>query len=148
MGEVESRYTIRLTVTKRSCLWCGRTFTVSGGPGRPRLYCKPSCKQRDYEARRRSEELGLGEHELVVTREELESIRDRQFLLACTVEDVQRDLANGDVDERDAFGVLLEAAREFVASRSRPARRWGQTPIAKDVACRTTGVGHRRSGPA
>jgi hypothetical protein len=104
-----------VTVTKRSCLWCGRTFTVSGGPGRPRLYCKPSCKQRDYEARRRSEELGLGEHELVVTREELDAIRDRQFLLACTVEDVQRDLANGDVDERDAFGVLLEAAREFVA---------------------------------
>ena len=87
---------------------------MSGGPGRPRLYCKPSCKQRDYEARRRSEELGLGEHELVVTREELDAIRDRQFLLACTVEDVQRDLANGDVDERDAFGVLLEAAREFV----------------------------------
>jgi hypothetical protein len=87
---------------------------VSGGPGRPRLYCKPSCKQRDYEARRRSEELGLGEHELVVTREELDAIRDRQFLLACTVEDVQRDLANGDVNERDAFGVLLEAAREFV----------------------------------
>jgi len=87
---------------------------VSGGPGRPRLYCKPSCKQRDYEARRRSEELGLGEHELVVTRQELDAIRDRQFLLACTVEDVQRDLANGDVDERDAFGVLLEAAREFV----------------------------------
>jgi hypothetical protein len=89
---------------------------VSGGPGRPRLYCKPSCKQRDYEARRRTEELGLGEHELVVTRQELEAMRDRQFLLACTVEDVQRDIANGDADARGAFGVLLEAAREFVTS--------------------------------
>src|SRR5262249_38749853 len=63
-----------VTVTKRACLWCGRKFTVSGGPGRPRVYCKPSCKQRDYESRRRTEELGLSEHELVITRQELDTM--------------------------------------------------------------------------
>ena len=89
---------------------------MSGGPGRPRRFCKPSCKQRDYEARRRTEELGLGEHELVVTREELESIRDRKFVLACVIDDVQRDLANGDVDERAALDVLLEATTDFVGA--------------------------------
>ena len=97
-------------------MWCGRTFAVSGGPGRPRLYCKPSCKQRDYEARQRAHELGLGEHELVVTREELETTRDRLYVLACAVEDVQRDLARGDIDRDDAFTALLDAARECVGA--------------------------------
>ncbi len=87
---------------------------MRGGPGRPRLYCKPSCKQRDYEARRRSEELGLGEHELVVTRGELEAMNDRLFVLACVVEDVERDLARGDVDAQEAFDVLLDAAHECI----------------------------------
>ena len=85
---------------------------MSGGPGRPRVYCKPSCKQRDYEARRRTEELGLGEHELVVTREELETTRDRLFVLACIVEDVERDIQNGDTTSDEAFEALLTAARE------------------------------------
>jgi hypothetical protein len=91
---------------------------VSGGPGRPRRFCKASCKQRDYEARRRTEELGLGEHELVVTREELESMRDRQFVLACAVDDVRRDLATGDVDLPTALAALLEATTEFVAAET------------------------------
>jgi hypothetical protein len=60
--------------------------------------------------------LGLGEHELVVTRDELESVRDRLFVLSCVVEDVQRDLERGDVDEVAAFGVLLDATKELVAA--------------------------------
>jgi hypothetical protein len=80
------------------------------------LYCKPSCKQRDYEARRRSAELGLGEHELVVTRGELEAIRDRLFVLACVVEDVERDLAKADFDEQEALDVLLDAAHECLGT--------------------------------
>ena len=99
---------------KRACIWCGRSFTVERGPGRPRLYCKPSCKQRDYEARRRATELGLGEHELVVTREELEATRDRLYVLACVLDDVDRDLANGDMSEAEALRTLLNAARECV----------------------------------
>lgn len=103
-------------MTKRACDWCGRTFAVSGGPGRPRRFCKPSCKQRDYEARRRAEEVGLGEHELVITREELESVRDRLFVLACVVEDVERDLLHRDTDERRACAALLDAAHECLLS--------------------------------
>jgi hypothetical protein len=85
---------------------------VSGGPGRPRLYCKPSCKQRDYESRQRAAELGLAEHELVVTREEFEQTRDRLFLLSCVIEDVERDLQAGDTDDAHALRILLEAAHE------------------------------------
>ncbi len=89
---------------------------MSGGPGRPRRFCKPSCKQRDYEARSRAAELGLGEHELVVTRDELESVRDRLFVLSCVLEDVERDLAQGDVDEAAAFNVLLGATKDLVTA--------------------------------
>ena len=83
-----------VTVTQSGCRWCGRKFAVVvGGAGRPRLYCKRSCRQRDYEARRRALELGLGEHELVVTRAELESIRDRLYMLEHTIKDAENDLA-------------------------------------------------------
>ena len=85
---------------------------MKNGPGRPRVYCKPSCKQRDYESRRRSEELGLAEHELVVTREEFEQTRDRLFVLSCVLEDVERDLQAGETDDARALRLLLEAAHE------------------------------------
>jgi hypothetical protein len=79
------------------------------------VYCRQSCRQRDYEARLRAQEVGLGEHELVITRDELESLRDRMFLLACTVDDVERDLAAGDVEQPVALATVLAAARECVA---------------------------------
>jgi len=103
-----------VTVTKRACVWCGRKFTVRGGPGRPRVYCKPSCKQRDYEARRRADELGLGEHELIVTRGELQALHDRLFLFAYVVEDIERDLVREDLDEEAALAVLLDAAHKCI----------------------------------
>lgn len=39
-----------------SCLWCGSEFKASG-VGRPRKYCKKSCRQRAYESRK----WGIGE---------------------------------------------------------------------------------------
>jgi hypothetical protein len=98
-------------------VWCGRRFVVRGGAGRPRRYCRQSCRQRDYEARRRSAELGLSEGELVVTRAELESVRDRLYVLQCAVEDAERDLAERGDDPEDrerAFEWLLDAARQVV----------------------------------
>jgi hypothetical protein len=106
-----------VTVTEMPCRWCGRRFVVRGGRGRPAQYCKRSCRQRDYEARRRSSELGLSEGELVVTREELEALRDRMYVLECAVEDVERDLdVRGDdpEDRERAFQWLLDAARQAV----------------------------------
>jgi hypothetical protein len=107
-----------VTVTKRRCAWCGQGFTAHGGPGRPRRYCKRSCRQRDYEARRRAAELGLSEGELVVTREELELTRDRLYLLERAIEDVEHDLAehaDNPEDRERAFSWLLDAARQAIA---------------------------------
>ncbi len=40
---------------QRACLWCGTVFALRPGPGRKRIYCRVSCRQRAYERRR-----GLG----------------------------------------------------------------------------------------
>ena len=37
--------------TTRECLWCAREFLVERRPGRPRIYCRRSCRQRAYERR-------------------------------------------------------------------------------------------------
>ncbi|MCU1468255.1 MAG: hypothetical protein JWM72_4183 [Actinomycetia bacterium] len=91
-----------------------------GSVGRPRLYCKRSCRQRDYEARRRALELGLGEHELVVTRAELESIRDRLYMLEHTIKDAENDLAQPEArrakELRRVLGYVIDTARECVGS--------------------------------
>ena len=62
-------------------------------------------------------ELGLNEGELVVTRAELEGLRDRLYVLACALEDLDRDLteANDDPDDlRRALDWLRDAARQAV----------------------------------
>ena len=87
---------------------------VVAGAGRPREFCRRSCRQRHYEARRRATELGLGEHELVVARTELEGVRDRLYVLACAVADVERDVDDTTAapEVREALDWLLDAARQ------------------------------------
>jgi hypothetical protein len=105
----------------RRCRWCGRPFAVSPGPGRPREYCRRSCRQRDYEARRQSTELGIGEAQLVVARVELDALHDRLYELEAAIEDVDRDLAAADPpdaqDYREALDWLLAVARPLAVMR-------------------------------
>jgi len=106
----------------RRCRWCGRPFTVVPGPGRPRAYCRRSCRQRDYEARRQAAELGLGEAQLVIARAELDDLHDRLYELEAAIEDVDGDLAAAGPkpalrDVQDAVGWLLAAARPVAALR-------------------------------
>ncbi len=59
-------------------------------------------------------ELGVGEHELVVTRAALDRLRDDLYVLACAIEDVDRDLADASSSPdalREALDWLLDAAR-------------------------------------
>ena len=97
----------------RRCRWCSREVERREGPGRPRLFCKPGCRQADYLARRRSAELGLSETELIITRQALEELQDRLYVLEAAVDDVDRDLqaANDEQDLRDALAWLLASAR-------------------------------------
>jgi hypothetical protein len=66
-------------------------------------------------ARHRAAELELNENELVVARSELDALHDELYVLACAVDDVERDLAGEAAPTAqelvDALGWLLEAAR-------------------------------------
>ncbi|MEY4228785.1 MAG: hypothetical protein RLZ84_1377 [Actinomycetota bacterium] len=90
------------TVVK--CRWCRHTIATRQGRGRPREFCSQACRQWDWVARQRATELQLAEDELVVTRSELNEIRDRIYVLECALNDVA-----GDVDNKRA---TLESMRE------------------------------------
>jgi len=98
------------------CRWCGRKLAIAGGPGRPRAFCSQACRQRDYIARLRAQEAGLSEAELVVTREELETLHDQLYVLEAAVEDVERDLEGTPTkqDYVDAVAWLLDACRPLL----------------------------------
>ncbi len=79
--------------------------------GRPKQYCRRSCRQRAYESRRRSGELGLGDDELVVTRNELDDARDRLYLISSAVHD-----ARADVDDRIEPSTIIERLLDVIDS--------------------------------
>lgn len=65
-------------------------------------------------ARQRARELELSDDELVVAREELDALHDELYVLACAVDDVERDLADRRhtvTELSDALDWLLAAAR-------------------------------------
>ena len=69
-------------------------------------------------AGRRRDELGLSESELIVTRQELDELRDKLYVLEAAIEDVDRDLADaeGEADVREALTWILAAARPLIAT--------------------------------
>ena len=84
--------------------------------GRPRMFCSQSCRQWDWVGRQRARELQLNEDELIVTKAELDRLHDDLFVLACAVDDVDRDLASagkapGTNEVKAMLSWLLEAAR-------------------------------------
>lgn len=105
------------------CRWCRRALPERTGPGRPREFCSGRCRQWDWVARHRAAELELNENELVVARSELDALHDELYVLACAVDDVERDLGRDlehGVNGRraptaqeltDALAWLLQAAR-------------------------------------
>jgi hypothetical protein len=100
----------------RRCRWCRRVLPERKGPGRTREFCSQRCRQWDWVSRQRARELELSEGELVVAKSSLDELHDELYVLACAVDDVERDLAAADgqvpVDElRQALDWLLDAAR-------------------------------------
>ena len=100
------------------CRWCRRALPERSGPGRPREFCSGRCRQWDWVARHRAAELELSENELVVARSELDALHDELYVLACAVEDVERDL----VDRSNATPRELTDAIEWLLDAARPLR--------------------------
>ena len=104
------------------CRWCRRALPERTGPGRPREFCSQRCRQWDWVSRQRADELELGEAELVVARAELDGLHDDLFVLACAVEDTERDLADAGDDPsptelRRIIDWLVESARPVLDRR-------------------------------
>jgi hypothetical protein len=100
----------------RHCRWCRRALPERKGPGRPREFCSQRCRQWEWVSRQRAQELALSEGELVVAKASLDELHDELYVLACAVDDVERDLEAAGVtptaDElRQALDWLLDAAR-------------------------------------
>lgn len=74
-------------------------------------------------AQQRSAELQLNEHELVIIRSELDALHDDMYVLACAVDDTERDLAGGEhstADLREMLNWLMAAARPLRDRELRP----------------------------
>jgi len=65
----------------------------------------------------RAQEAGLTEAELVVTREELDLLHDKLYVLEAAIEDVERDLTGSSTKQEyvEALEWLLDAARPLVS---------------------------------
>jgi hypothetical protein len=109
-------------VTKHpACAWCASPIPELPGAGRPRRYCRRSCRQRDFEARKRARELGLAETDLIVARRAMEGLDDLLFVLGCTIADVENDMAIDSSPEqlRRSLDWLLESARPLLGTSER-----------------------------
>ena len=66
-------------------------------------------------ARQRARELELSDGELVIARRQLDTLHDRLYVLACAIDDVDRDLrASRQLsasEYKDALEWILDAAR-------------------------------------
>jgi len=82
---------------------------VPSTQGRPRKYCRRSHRQRAYEARLLAERMGLATGEALVSRDALQSLNDRLYVLESALDDVERDLRT-DRDHQAAFQHLYAAA--------------------------------------
>lgn len=95
--------------------------------GRPRQFCSQSCRQWDWVGRQRARELQLNEYELIITKSELDQLHDELYVLACAVDDVERDLASSSkgpaaVEMKEMLAWLLEAARPIRDRELQPQR--------------------------
>ncbi len=118
---VDSFITVTLRDLQR-CAWCGAGFAPNRGPGRPRRYCRPSHRQRAYEARRLAERAGLTAEEVLVDRGKLGMLNDRLYVLESAIDDVRADLEeSADLDTyRGAVVHLLEAAMPLANAHLEP----------------------------
>lgn len=112
IGALAFRHVTELGMTQR-CRWCGRRFAVTPGPGRPREFCRPGCRQQAHVARKLAAAHGLGPDDVIIGRAALEELQSALYCLQAAIQDVDQDLkiADGPADVRAALRWLLDNAR-------------------------------------
>jgi hypothetical protein len=107
-----------MTETPR-CRWCRRVLPERAGPGRPREFCSQKCRQWDWVARQRARELELSDGELVIARAELDKLHDDMYVLACAVDDTEKDLQSAGAKVNAAE---LRRMLDWLMSAAKPLR--------------------------
>ena len=107
-GQVRSRASAR--VVPQSCEWCRQPLGPRNHSGRRRVYCSQSCRQRAYQSRKRSKQLGLKDGELLVSSVLLARMNRRLQALEAALREVEMTDLQA-VDERIAK--LCQAARRL-----------------------------------
>jgi hypothetical protein len=87
-------------------------------------------------ARQRARELQLSEDELVVARTELDGLHDELYVLACAVEDIERDLRT---PGRRTVTELTDAV-EWLLAAAKPLRDREITPSVRGSFVIDTGL--------
>lgn len=105
------------------CRWCRRVLPEQKGAGRKRVFCSQACRQWDWVGRQRARELKLSEDELVVARQEIDSLYDDLYVLACAVDDTEREMKAGKPTVES-----LKEAMEWIMDAARPLRDRTLTP--------------------
>ena len=93
------------------------------GRGRPRLFCRPACRQAAYRARRLATGHGLADDEVIVREGALDALADAQYALTAALEDVEVDLAESSSGVEDVLAALehlLEACGPLAGLQVRP----------------------------
>jgi hypothetical protein len=106
------------------------------GPGRPRRFCRPGCRQQAYLARRLATAHGLGDDDVIVDREALEELQSRLYCLQAALEDVDRDLSASSepADIAEALSWLVENARPLATTWIEPRTANDGGIVSKDPA--------------
>ena len=105
------------------CRWCRRVLPEQAGAGRKRVFCSQPCRQWDWVARQRARELKISEDELVIARAVIDSLYDDLYVLACAVDDTERELKAGKPTVRSMTETL-----EWMMEAARPLRDRTLTP--------------------
>jgi hypothetical protein len=95
---------------------------VAPGPGRPRRFCRDGCRQQAYLARKLAASHGLGDDDVIVSRDALEDLQSRLYCLQAALEDVERDLARSaePADVAEALAWLRENAEPLASAWIEP----------------------------
>lgn len=110
----------------RRCRWCRHSLATKNGPGRKAQFCSQKCRQWDWVSRQRAADLELSENELVMTRDELDTLKDQIFVLHCALTDAKTDLGHERHTKeslRDILNWLIDAAEPVAAASLIPSLR-------------------------
>lgn len=110
---------------ERRCGWCRRPLPTAKATGRPRRYCSQACRQWDWVTRRGTREVQITEAQLVLARSQVDALHDAIYVLACAVDDAERDLSALGArpaarEVREILDWVLENARPLTGIRLRP----------------------------